>query len=111
MDIPKDIQVALGELEPHFSTVESDDAFPHAEVEEARRMLAQAAQPMLYVGGGVGMAQAVPALREFIAVTQMPATCTLKGLGAVDADYPYYWACWGCTAPKRQTWRCRSVIC
>ena len=90
VDIPKDIQVALGELEPHFSTVESDDAFPHAEVEEARQMLAQAKQPMLYVGGGVGMAQAVPALREFIAVTQMPATCTLKGLGAVDAYDPYY---------------------
>ena len=90
VDIPKDIQVALGDLEPHFSTVESDDAFPEAEVEEARQMLAQAKQPMLYVGGGVGMAQAVPALREFIATTQMPATCTLKGLGAVDADYPYY---------------------
>ncbi|MCU6330152.1 acetolactate synthase 2 catalytic subunit [Enterobacter quasiroggenkampii] len=90
VDIPKDIQVALGELEPHFSTVGSDDAFPHAAVEEARQMLAQAKQPMLYVGGGVGMAQAVPALREFIAITQMPATCTLKGLGAVDADYPYY---------------------
>ena len=90
VDIPKDIQVALGDLEPHFSTVESDDAFPEAEVEEARQMLAQAKQPMLYVGGGVGMAQAVPALRKFIATTQMPATCTLKGLGAVDADYPYY---------------------
>jgi acetolactate synthase-1/2/3 large subunit len=64
--------------------------FPHAEVEEALQMLAQAQKPMLYVGGGVGMAQAVPALREFIAATQMPATCTLKGLGAVDADYPYY---------------------
>lgn len=36
------------------------------------------------------MAQAVPALRKFIAVTQMPVTCTLKGLGAVEADYPYY---------------------
>lgn len=83
-------EVALGDLEPHFSTVKSDDAFPHAEVEEARQMIAQAKQPMLYVGGGVGMAQAVPALREFIAATQMPATCTLKGLGAVDADYPYY---------------------
>ena len=90
VDIPKDIQVALGDLEPHFPTVESDDAFPHAAVEEARQMIAHAKQPMLYVGGGVGMAQAVPALREFIAVTQMPATCTLKGLGAVDADYPYY---------------------
>jgi len=90
VDIPKDIQVALGDLEPHFSTVESDDAFPDAEVEEARQMLAQAKQPMLYVGGGVGMAQAVPALREFIATTQRPAACTLKGGGAVDADYPYY---------------------
>ncbi len=30
-------------------------------------MMAQAKQPMLYVGGGVGMAQAVPALREFMA--------------------------------------------
>ena len=31
---------------------------------KTRQMLAQAKQPMLYVGGGVGMAQAVPALRE-----------------------------------------------
>lgn len=90
VDIPKDIQVAVGELEPHFSTVEDDDAFPHADVAEARQMLVQAQKPMLYVGGGVGMAQAVPALREFIAATQIPATCTLKGLGAVEADYPYY---------------------
>ncbi|MBW8249844.1 acetolactate synthase 2 catalytic subunit [Enterobacter mori] len=90
VDIPKDIQVASGDLEPQFSTVESDNAVPDAEVEEARQMLAQAKQPMMYIGGGVGMAQAVPALREFIATTQMPATCTLKGLGAVDANYPYY---------------------
>ncbi|MFO5509726.1 thiamine pyrophosphate-dependent enzyme, partial [Klebsiella pneumoniae] len=59
-------------------------------VAQALQMLAQSQQPMLYVGGGVGMAQAVPALREFLAVTRMPATCTLKGLGVVDADYPYY---------------------
>ena len=74
VDIPKDVQVAQGDLEPFFSTVESDDAFPHAEMAQAQQMLAQA----------------VPALREFMAVTQMPATCTLKGLGAVPADYPFY---------------------
>ncbi|HHY0852606.1 TPA: acetolactate synthase 2 catalytic subunit [Raoultella ornithinolytica] len=90
VDIPKDIQLAKGELEPYFSTVDNDIAFPHAEVEQALQMLAAAQKPMLYVGGGVGMAQAVPALREFIAITQMPVTCTLKGLGAVDAAYPYY---------------------
>ena len=90
VDIPKDIQLASGTLEPYFTTVEDAAAFPHADVEQARNMLAQAQKPILYVGGGVGMAQAVPALREFIALTQLPVACTLKGLGAVDADYPYY---------------------
>ncbi|EHC97909.1 Acetolactate synthase large subunit [Salmonella enterica subsp. enterica serovar Urbana str. R8-2977] len=90
VDIPKDIQLASGELEPWFTTVDNEATFPQADVEQARQMLEQAKKPMLYVGGGVGMAQAVPALRKFIAVTQMPVTCTLKGLGAVEADYPYY---------------------
>lgn len=97
VDIPKDIQLASGELEPWFTTVDNEATFPQADVEQARQMLEQARQmleqakkPMLYVGGGVGMAKAVPALRKFIAVTQMPVTCTLKGLGAVEADYPYY---------------------
>lgn len=90
VDIPKDIQLASGSLEPYFSTVKNDVTFPHADVEQACRMIAQAQKPMLYVGGGVGMAQAVPALREFLDATRMPVTCTLKGLGAVDADYPYY---------------------
>lgn len=90
VDIPKDIQLASGALEPWFTTVDNEATFPQADVEQARQMLEQAKKPMLYVGGGVGMAQAVPALRKFIAVTQMPVTCTLKGLGAVEADYPYY---------------------
>ncbi len=90
VDIPKDIQLAVGDLDPWFSTVDDEHYFPQAEVEQAVQMLSQAAKPMLYVGGGVGMAQAVPALREFLSVTQMPVTCTLKGLGVVETDYAYY---------------------
>jgi len=90
VDIPKDIQLAQGDLEPWLSTVEDDFAMPYAELKQAREMIASARKPMLYVGGGVGMAQAVPALREFIAVTNMPSTVTLKGLGAVPADNPFY---------------------
>lgn len=90
VDIPKDIQLASGELEPHFSTVEDDIAFPHEDMAQAYQMLTQSKKPMLYVGGGVGMAQAVPALREFLSATQMPVTCTLKGLGAVEDSYPWY---------------------
>lgn len=90
IDIPKDIQLASGDLEPWLSTVEDEDALPHDALQQAREMLASAEKPMLYVGGGVGMAQAVPALREFIAVTSMPSAVTLKGLGAVPAEHPYY---------------------
>lgn len=90
VDIPKDIQLAVGNWEPDFVTEQEEVAFPQAEVSQATAMLAQAKKPMLYVGGGVGMAQAVPALREFLTETQMPVACTLKGLGAVASDYPYY---------------------
>ncbi|ELY2619253.1 acetolactate synthase 2 catalytic subunit [Cronobacter sakazakii] len=90
IDIPKDIQLASGELEPWLSSVEDTFAVPQAELEQARALLSQADKPMLYVGGGVGMAQAVPALREFMAQTQIPCAVTLKGLGAVEASYPWY---------------------
>ncbi|WP_336819538.1 acetolactate synthase 2 catalytic subunit [Cedecea sp. MMO-103] len=90
VDIPKDIQLAIGEPEAWLSGVEDDAHLPLAELQQAREMLAQAKKPMLYVGGGVGMAQAVPALREFISVTGMPSTVTLKGLGAVPADHAFY---------------------
>lgn len=90
IDIPKDIQLASGELEPWLSSVEDTFVVPQAELEQARTLLSQAEKPMLYVGGGVGMAQAVPALREFMAQTQIPCAVTLKGLGAVEASYPGY---------------------
>ncbi|EOC5728298.1 acetolactate synthase 2 catalytic subunit [Cronobacter turicensis] len=90
IDIPKDIQLASGELEPWLSSVEDTFVVPQAELEQARTLLSHAEKPMLYVGGGVGMAQAVPALREFMAQTQIPCAVTLKGLGAVEASYPGY---------------------
>ncbi len=90
IDIPKDIQLANGDFEAWLSTVSDDDDLPEAEIQQARELLAAAQKPMLYIGGGVGMAQAVPALREFIAVTNMPSTVTLKGLGAVPSEHPFY---------------------
>ncbi|MDX5630565.1 MULTISPECIES: acetolactate synthase 2 catalytic subunit [unclassified Brenneria] len=90
VDIPKDIQLAEGDFTPNFAPVDTLFDFPAREVEQARELLAKAQKPVLYVGGGVGMAQAVPALRAFIAATGMPSVATLKGLGSVDANHPYY---------------------
>lgn len=90
VDIPKDIQLASGDAEPSLATVEDSLCLPLDALQQARHMLEKARKPMLYVGGGVGMASAVPALREFINVTGIPAAATLKGLGAVSPDYPLY---------------------
>lgn len=90
IDIPKDIQLAQGELSPHLMPVDGAFDYPAAALAQAADLLAQAHKPILYVGGGVGMAQAVPALREFIAVTGMPHVVTLKGLGAPHAEHPCY---------------------
>lgn len=90
VDIPKDIQLASGELTPHLLPVEEALAHPVNELQQARVMLAQAKKPVLYVGGGVGMAQAVPALRAFARETGIPTVATLKGLGAPDANDACY---------------------
>jgi acetolactate synthase-1/2/3 large subunit len=90
VDIPKDIQIASAELTPHLLPVAEMPACPQQDLEQARMLIAQAKKPVLYVGGGVGMAQAVPALREFIRQTGIPAVATLKGLGAPDASDPCY---------------------
>lgn len=90
VDIPKDIQLACGELSAHLLPVEQELAHPHAELQQARNLLAQSKKPILYVGGGVGMADAVHALRAFAKETGIPTVATLKGLGTPDADDACY---------------------
>ena len=90
VDIPKDIQLASGELIAHLIPVEQELAHPHAELQQARQLLAQSQKPILYVGGGVGMADAVHALRDFARETGIPTVATLKGLGTPDAEDACY---------------------
>ena len=85
VDIPKDIQLAevnacLGELAQLRNKVK----LPPANMGRAIALLSQAKQPVLYVGGGVGMANAIDELRNFAQVTGVPSVSTLKGLGAID---------------------------
>ncbi|KGM27872.1 acetolactate synthase catalytic subunit [Photorhabdus luminescens] len=90
IDIPKDIQLKEGNLVPHLVPVEQKAPCSESELEQARKMIAAAAKPVLYVGGGVGMSQAVSVLRDFVVETGMPVVSTLKGLGAADSEHPCY---------------------
>lgn len=90
IDLPKDVQLAAVPAQsPLFAVAEPEHLNP-AELTAARTLLAAAERPVLYVGGGVGMANAEQQLREFAAATGMPAVTTLKGIGALDPDSPVY---------------------
>ncbi len=90
IDIPKDVQFAETDLQPFTLPMEKPTALDPAELEKAVELLKNAKRPVVYVGGGVGMANAVPALREFLATTEIPSISTLKGLGAILPETPYY---------------------
>jgi len=91
VDIPKDIQLAAVEKQDlTVAQLKNKVDLPPADVGSAIAMLSKAKKPVIYVGGGVGMANAIDELRDFIATTNMPSVSTLKGLGAVDPNDENY---------------------
>lgn len=91
VDIPKDVQLAevTNSLED-LSQLRNKVKLPPANVGSAIALLSKAVKPVLYVGGGVGMANAIDELREFSNITRIPSVSTLKGLGAIDPDDENY---------------------
>lgn len=90
VDIPKDIQLAESDLPLFTLPVQNLPGVSLQHMHEAAEMLSQAKKPILYIGGGVGMADAVAELRSFVEVTGLPCVSTLKGLGAADNSHPCY---------------------
>lgn len=85
VDIPKDIQLATADFHPPLGTSSALLA-PDSpqQIYKAHQLLSQASRPIVYIGGGVGMANAVTELRDFLDQTGLPSVCTLKGLGCVE---------------------------
>ncbi|MGL6266178.1 acetolactate synthase 2 catalytic subunit [Aeromonas jandaei] len=90
IDLPKDVQLAAVPPQSPLFAVEEPEVLNPSELTAARTLLAAAERPVLYVGGGVGMANAEQQLRDFAAATGMPAVTTLKGIGALDPDSTVY---------------------
>lgn len=91
VDIPKDVQLAAA-AEPDSAATPQSRALNTslAQSAKARQLIANAKKPMAYIGGGVHMAGAMPQLQDFLAQSPMPSVTTLKGMGSVAKDNPYY---------------------
>ncbi len=91
VDIPKDVQLAeVTQRLEKLSHLKNKVQLPLADITKATDLLTHAKQPILYVGGGVGMANAIDEVRSFAEKTGMPSVSTLKGLGAINADNENY---------------------
>lgn len=91
VDIPKDIQLAeINTTLEDLSQLRNKVELPPVDVTQAITLLCNAKKPILYAGGGVGMANAIGELREFCDKTNIPCVSTLKGLGAIDPENEHY---------------------
>ncbi|OYD24222.1 acetolactate synthase 2 catalytic subunit [Oceanimonas baumannii] len=90
IDVPKNVQLALVEPRPAVPCTTASNALDKAALAEARALLAAARQPVLYVGGGVGMGNAEAELRAFAEQSGIPAVTTLKGIGTLDPDHELF---------------------
>jgi len=90
IDIPKDIQVGQSVAYQVAQLAAKQQILDAQLVEQAQQMISNADKPLLYIGGGVGMAKAVPELRDFVKNTGIPSVCTLKAIGCIEHDSPYF---------------------
>lgn len=93
VDIPKNIQLAdvSCSLKPVLSVPEARlPEVAAAQLQQARALIAAAKKPIAYIGGGVHMADAIAELQLFLTESQMPSVTTLKAMGSVANNNPYY---------------------
>ena len=90
IDVPKDVQsqlITVDELPPPAVA----DATPQLDmeaIEAAARMINEAEQPVLYLGGGVVSSGAAPLAVQLAEQGGLPTTMTLMALGAMPMDHP-----------------------
>jgi acetolactate synthase I/II/III large subunit len=92
VDIPRDVQEGKADLKllPRDPEAERPPAPDAAELEKAVRLWREARRPVLYVGGGVGMANAIEEFRGMVKASQVPVVHTLKGLGTLPYNDPLF---------------------
>src|SRR5579862_6145103 len=94
VDIPKDVFLAQGHYAPvntiHLPGYKVFTEGHAGQIRRAAQMIWDAERPWVYAGGGIIAAGASDELRQLVEMVDMPAVCTLMGLGALGSDHPNF---------------------
>ena len=110
MDIfSKEIDVALFERVQKNSRVLAKPSLDEETAEKIVKQLLAAKNPLLYVGGGIMLADCTTELREFAEHLQIPVAHTLMGKGALPDDHPLILGMTGFWGTKFINEKCKSA--
>jgi acetolactate synthase-1/2/3 large subunit len=94
VDVPKDVFGGQARYTPVSSIHLPGYKVPtegHAgQVRRAAQMIWEAQRPIVYAGGGIIASGASAELRKLVEFVDMPAVCTLMGLGAIPSEHPNF---------------------
>ncbi len=94
VDIPKDIQQALGDEEyPENIMIRGykpNNSVHGGQIKRVMEVLNTAKKPVLLIGGGVNIARAGRELTKFAEITGLPVITTIMGKGAISTSHPNY---------------------
>ena len=88
VDLPKDVQLSEVRRLTRPSPVRTvPPTLSAVDLGPALALLQSARRPVVYAGGGVGMANAVDSFRSFVEAAGIPTVTTLKGIGLMPPDH------------------------
>lgn len=88
VDLPKDVQLSRVRVQQPRQHNDTAPTRLVTDIHPAIQLLRTAKRPVVYAGGGVGMADAVDVFRQFVDTAGIPTVTTLKGLGLLAPDHP-----------------------
>ncbi|MDO4477679.1 MAG: biosynthetic-type acetolactate synthase large subunit [Lachnospiraceae bacterium] len=96
IDLPYDVQMQELEYFKYPDSVNKKSYKPTVEghavqIKKVLKQLARSERPLICVGGGVHLSQAVPEVREFVEKHNIPTVSTMMGLGVMPSDDPNYY--------------------
>lgn len=94
VDIPKDIQLALGSdeypSEVNIRGYKPNTAVHAGQIKRALSVLSAAKKPVFLIGGGVNISRAQKEMTQLAELTGVPVITTIMGKGAIPTDHPLY---------------------
>jgi acetolactate synthase-1/2/3 large subunit len=94
VDVPKDVLMGQAHYVPvsaiHLPGYKVYTEGHTGQIRRAAHMMWEAQKPFVYAGGGIIASGASDELRELVEILNVPAVCTIMGLGGLPADHPNF---------------------